>query len=195
MARPRQVTDEQILDAARSAVLSNGAQVSLDVIAQQIGVTSPALIKRFGTRESLFLAALIPDLRELDALFDEPIDERPFAEQLESLIARLSEYFARTLPRVMALRECGVSDELINRKIKLPLPVRAVDQMTRWLGAVEEEGLIGSDLLRTAATAIVGAVTTRMISAHLSKRPWPKSSQKKHQAELAELFARALDAE
>jgi AcrR family transcriptional regulator len=194
VARPRTVTDEQIVEATRSAVLEKGAQVSLDSVAKQIGVTSPALLKRFGTRENLLIAALIPDLAELDALFEEPGEVTTFVDDLEALIGRLSQYFARVLPWVMALRECGVSDDLIHQKIKLPLPVRAVEQMTRWLRGRRKRGLIDSDLLETAATAIVGAVTTRMVSAHLSKRPWSKSSQKKHQRELAVLFAAALDA-
>ncbi len=194
MARPRQVTDEQILEAARRSVLEDGAQVSLDAIAQRLGVTSPALIKRFGTRENLFIAALVPDQSELDECFDDADAERSFPEQLESLIDRLSDYFARTMPRMMALRECGVSDEVIRERIKLPIPVRAVDRTTRWLEAMKRDRLIDGDMLATAASAIVGAISMRMISAHLSKRPWSKSSQRKYQSELAEMFCRALDA-
>src|SRR5687767_14324289 len=98
MARPLTVTDEQIVEATRSAVLEKGAQVSLDSVAKQIGVTSPALLKRFGTRENLLIAALIPDLAELDALFEEPAEVTTFVDDLESLIARVSQYFARVLP-------------------------------------------------------------------------------------------------
>ena len=195
MARPRQITDDQILEATRDAVLHNGAQVSLDIVAQQLGVTSPALIKRFGTRQKLILAALSPDEKELDSLFEEPIDDRPFVEQVESLIDRLSSYFAMALPRVMALRECGVSQEIIHEKIKMPMPVRAVAAMTRWLTSMHREGFIeDGDALETAATAIVGAITTRMIAAHLTKKTWSPRSQNKHQAELAALFARGLAA-
>ena len=60
MARPRLITDEQILTTMRSCVLEHGAQVSLDVVAQQLGVTSPALLKRFGSLEALMLEALRP---------------------------------------------------------------------------------------------------------------------------------------
>jgi AcrR family transcriptional regulator len=195
MARPRQITDLQILDATRDAVLHKGAQVSLDIVAQQLGVTSPALIKRFGTRQNLILAALCPDEKELDFLFEAPIDERPFVEQVESLIDRVSQYFAMTLPRVMALRECGVSHEVINEKIKMPMPVRAVAAMTRWLKSMHRAGFFeDGEALETTATAIIGAITTRMIAAHLTKKPWSTRSQNKHQTELAALFARGLAA-
>lgn len=194
MARPRQVTDEQILESTRSAVLLHGAQVSLDVVAQQIGVTSPALIKRYGNRQALLLAALRPDERALEALFEQTIDDRAFSEQLEALLDGLSTYFARTMPCVMALRECGITQEQFVREIKLPMPVLAVAGMKRWLHAARARGLIESDMLETAATALIGAVSTRMVSAHLSKREWSRRSQLAHQRELTALFTRALAA-
>lgn len=60
MARPRQISDEQILTTMCSCVLSHGPQVSLDLVAKELGVTGPALLKRFGTREELMLRALRP---------------------------------------------------------------------------------------------------------------------------------------
>lgn len=194
MARPRQVTDEQILEATRSAVLQRGAQVSLDAVAQQIGVTSPALLKRYGNRQALLLAALRPDEKALDALFLEPIDERPFVDQLTELLDGLSKYFARTMPCVMALRECGFSHEDVVREFKLPMPVLAMAGCKRWLQAMRERGLIESAMIETAATAMVGAVMTRMVSSHLSQTTFTRRSQLAHQRELAALFARALAA-
>ena len=60
MGRPRQITDEQILDTTRTCVLEHGAQVSLDVVAERLGVTAPALLKRFGCRQELMVNALRP---------------------------------------------------------------------------------------------------------------------------------------
>lgn len=192
MARPRQVTDEQIVAATRDAVHEHGPQASLDVVAERLGVTAPALIKRFGTRQNLVLTALAPDFAELDAIFDAPIDERSFEVQLESIIDRLSSYMAATLPRVMALRECGFSNEALMERVKVPMPVRASNGMHLWLKAARAEGLVSGDQLETAAMAIVGAVTTRTIAAHLTKQTWSARSQRKHGLELASLFARAL---
>lgn len=60
MTRPRTVTDQAILDAARHCAMERGPAVSLDVIAERVGVTSPALLKRFGSRQDLMIAALRP---------------------------------------------------------------------------------------------------------------------------------------
>jgi len=55
MARPRLITDEQILTTMRSCVLELGSHVSLDLVADKLGVTAPALLKRFGNRQELLL--------------------------------------------------------------------------------------------------------------------------------------------
>ncbi|MBI4818502.1 MAG: hypothetical protein HY791_19705 [Deltaproteobacteria bacterium] len=192
MARPRQVTDEQILDATRAAVLEKGAQVSLDFVAQRLGVTSPALIKRYGTRQNLMLQALCPREVELDEVFAMPIDDRPFVDQLASLVGRLAAYFELALPRVMALKECGVSHELIRDRIRLPMPVRAVAATTRWLTERREASAIESDALETAATSIVGAVTLRAIEARLTEKRRTSRARTKFELELARLVARGL---
>lgn len=194
MGRPRQVTDEQILSATRRVVLEHGAQISLDVVAQEVGVTSPALLKRYGTRHALLIAALRPDDAEFARLFEVPPDDRPFAEQLESMLDGLSKYFNKTFPCMMALRECGIPREELEQTIKLPPIVTGIRAMTRWLGLMSKRGLIETDAHESAATAIIGAVSTRTISRHLAKLQASTRSQREHQQELAEMFARALGA-
>ena len=60
MARPRTITDEQILGTMRASVLEHGPAVSLDFVAEKLGVTGPALLKRFGSRQKLMIEALKP---------------------------------------------------------------------------------------------------------------------------------------
>jgi AcrR family transcriptional regulator len=192
MARPRLVSDEQILTATRTAVVEKGAQVSLDAVAQQLGISSPALIKRFGTRQNLLLAALSPNLESLDAIFERPVDDSPIEGQLGAVIARLAHYFLETMPHLMTLRECGISHDVLQERIKAPIPLKAVTGLKRWLGSLHARELIEGDMLETVAMAVVGAVMTRVISAHLAQQAWPPKAQRKFQTELAALFTRAL---
>lgn len=192
MARPRLITDEQILAATREIVLDHGVQSPLELVSQRLGVTAPALLKRFGTRQALLVAALSPDDALLDAVFEVPLDDRPLTAQLEGLIARLSRFFAHMFPRLMALRECGVPMTVLDGETKVPRPVRAVRATQRWLEQARARGLVDSALVETAATAIVGALSTRAISSHLSKRPWSSRSEREYQHELALLFTQAL---
>jgi len=61
MARPRRVSDEEVLSSVRRAVLEHGPSVSMDHIAAELGVTPPAIFRRFGSRNELLIAALKPD--------------------------------------------------------------------------------------------------------------------------------------
>src|SRR5688500_1329836 len=99
MARPRQITDEQILATMRSSVLQHGPAVSLDLVAEQLKVTSPALIKRFGTRRALMIAALRPadDNAFLKRMAQGP-DDRPLQVQLEEVITSFSEVASEAMP-------------------------------------------------------------------------------------------------
>src|SRR5262249_61326624 len=109
MARPGQVTDEEILKVARACTLEHGPHVSLDMVAEKLGVTPPALLKRFGSRRALLLAALRPndDPRYLSDLARGP-DERPLPTQLEELLARVLDLMVREVPCMVALRESGI---------------------------------------------------------------------------------------
>lgn len=191
MARPQKISDADILSTMRAAVIEHGPLVSLDLVAEQLGVTAPALLKRFGTRQNLFLKALQPDEEGLKRVFAEPLTDDRLVIQLGQLIGRLSDHFRAALPCAIALRSCGLSEEFCDKK---PLLLPAVDGATRWLENMRDRGLINqSSSPSTTGTAIVGAVTTRLLAAYLRRKPWPPTSQARYAKELAELFARALE--
>ncbi|WP_019588083.1 TetR/AcrR family transcriptional regulator [Deinococcus apachensis] len=54
MARPRSITDEQIVAAAREAFLEQGFSATTLEIARRAGVSEGTLFKRFATKEDLF---------------------------------------------------------------------------------------------------------------------------------------------
>ena len=193
MARPRQVTDEQILQTMRSSVLQHGPAVSLDVVAQQLKVTSPALLKRFGNRRALMIAALRPG--EDDAwvrLLARGPDDRPLAVQLEEAITSVSEAFGEAMPCMFALRESGIPLTEVFSGSQVPPPVRAVRAMSRWLSLLCDRGLADGSAVETAATALMGAISTRAMTAHLTRTPWSPRAKREYARQLARLFTRAL---
>lgn len=193
MARPRQITDEQILSTMRSSVLQHGPAVSLDLVAEQLHVTSPALIKRFGTRRALMIAALKPpdDSAWLGKLAGGP-DDRPLQAQLEDVISSFSEAFAEAMPCMFALRESGIPLAEVFPPTQVPPQVRVVQAVTRWLGQLAARGVVEGKALETAATALVGAVSTRAVTAHLTRTPWSQKAQREYARQLSQLFTRAL---
>ena len=58
MARPRTVTDEQILQAARRCFIEGGPAVPLTRIASEVGVSPAAICKRMGSKSELLLKSL-----------------------------------------------------------------------------------------------------------------------------------------
>lgn len=58
MARPRTISDEQLLEAAREVFVEQGFSATTAGIARRAGVSEGTLFKRFATKEELFEAAI-----------------------------------------------------------------------------------------------------------------------------------------
>ena len=179
MARPQQISNDEILAATRACVLEHGPGISLDRIAQQLGVTPPALIKRFGNRRALMVAALRPpaDPPWIGHLESGP-DDSPLDQQLEVMLGRILEFFLEVVPCLSTLRESGIPLEEIYPSNSPPPPVRGIRALTAWLKRARARGLVVGDDFETAATAIIGALHGRIFVAHLMKRSWSRRSQR-----------------
>lgn len=192
MARPRLITDEQILTTMRACVLERGASVSLDVVAERLGVTSPALLKRFGNRQELMLKALLPpESPAWMAEFDRGPDERPIEKQLAEHFDRLWAFFQDVIPCVSALRESGVPHEKLFEG-KRQGPVHSIRAISRWLEKARDAGLIDTESPESVATAILGALQTRAFTAHIAKLQYSTRSNREYLGDLVQLFTRAL---
>jgi AcrR family transcriptional regulator len=191
MARPRQVSDEQILASMREAVLADGPGVSLEQVASHLKVSAPALLKRFGSRQALMLAALRPadNPAWIEQLAQGP-GEGGLEEQLSSIFLQISEFMSDAIPCVVALRESGIPSEQLFPKSQHP--ERGLRAMQRWLKLAKQMGLVTAPELDTAAFAMLGALQTRAFFNHLMKREFPRGAQRQYVAELARLFTRTL---
>ncbi|MDP1829983.1 MAG: TetR/AcrR family transcriptional regulator [Archangium sp.] len=192
MARPRLITDEQILTTMRSSVLERGAGVSLDVVAERLGVTAPALLKRFGSRLELMLKALQPpDAPPWMEEFDRGPDQRPLEVQLSEHFDRIWTFFEKIIPCVSALRESGVPHEKIFEG-KRNAPVHAIRAISKWLEKAQAAGLIETSAPESVATAILGALQTRAFTSHVAKVQYSTRSNREYLDDLVQLFSRAL---
>jgi AcrR family transcriptional regulator len=192
MARPRLITDEQILTTMRSCVLEQGAQVSLDMVAGKLGVTGPALLKRFGSRQELMLRALKPppQIPFVAELRRGPVPDVTLEQQLDGLFVKVFDFFAQMVPCVSALRESGIPHEQVFDKIDSPL--HAIHAMSRWVELAVEQGLAECETPESAATAMLGALQTRAFTAHVMKQAYSTRSNREYLHDLAHLFSRAL---
>lgn len=191
MARPRLITDEQILSAMRASVLEFGPGVSLDVVAERLGVTAPALLKRFQSRQRLMLEALRPPEVPTWVQRHQAVDGRPLGAQLEDLFTDIWAFFSEAVPCVMALRESGIDAELWKKAVGTG-PLKGLQAMVRWLELAQAAGLIETDDLETAAYTMLGALHMRTITAHLTRQSMAARHHRRHLESLASFFASAL---
>jgi AcrR family transcriptional regulator len=186
MARPRQVSDEDILAAVRVAVVEQGPHVSLDIVAERLGVTAPALFRRFRSRQDLLLAALRPEpVPPLLTAIETGPDERPIAAQLEELFTQASRFFAATIPCLVALRESGIPVDDMYRGAEAA-PLKVMRALTRWLERARTRGLMDVPDAHTAALAMLGALQAPAFLRHLTNDsgPWDATRYAKPLAQL-----------
>lgn len=191
MARPRLVTDEQILKTMRSSVLEHGPSVSLDLVAEQLGVTAPALLKRFGNRQNLMIEALRPPEEPTWVKAHLSVDQRPLDAQLETLFTDIWEFLAEVVPCVMALRQSGIDFDQV-QKVKWPGPTRGLTALSGWLELAKGEGLLEADDVETTAYTMLGALHLRTINSHIGRQSLATRHHRSHLRGLASFFARAL---
>ncbi len=195
MARPRLISDEQILDATRVAVNEFGPGVSLDVVAGKLGVSQPALLKRFGTRRELLISALKPpsEPEYAPALTQGP-DGRPLVEQVGQLVEWLTTYFETYAPRIAALRESGIPMcDVFPDSAGEPAPLRIKRGIADWLARAQARGLLGKDLdLDTCAFSMVAIVSSRAHLRHIFQKSPIRSSERAFMKSITEFFVRAL---
>jgi AcrR family transcriptional regulator len=193
MARPRLISDEQILSTMRACVLDKGPHVSLDLVAEQLHVTGPALLKRFGSREELMLRALRPPETPdfLPELERGPDAASPLEAQLEAIFVRFWGYIAQVMPCVTALRESGIPPERLWVD-KSRGPLRTTESLVKWLQQGHTQGLLSAPNLESVALAMMGAIQSRAMTAHLLKQSFSLRSQRAYLKDIAQLFTRAL---
>jgi AcrR family transcriptional regulator len=175
MARPKQVTDEELLKIALECFLEHGANVSVQFIADKVGLSQPALFKRFGTKEELFLRAVAPP-EQLPVI--EWIDASPSSgslrPQLVQLLEKVWEMLSWVLPRVQLLQEARIPRETVMARYKTPPPVQLIMSIEGFFKRARQQNQVRHDLdPRFVAQWIFGALMGRTF---LSKTMAQKTS-------------------
>ncbi|HEY7446129.1 MAG TPA: helix-turn-helix domain-containing protein [Vicinamibacterales bacterium] len=153
--RPRSVTDEDIIDAARNCLLAVGPSVTVAAIGERIGITGPAVLKRFGSKENLVARALLseppPDLSHGP-------DPGPLRAQLVETLLHIERLLLGAAPKLATLRAGGVK---ASQWLDKPHPRKARESLRGWLvKARKTHGLSHPDL-DAAADLLISLVEAR----------------------------------
>lgn len=166
MGRPRQVSDEQILAAARRCFLARGVHVPVQVVAEELGVSHAALFARFGTKEALLIAALgPPKVLPFAAALDDGPDARPLPAQLGELGRQLVDYFEHIGAGWALLQAAGIGLDKVFRGHDRPTPLAAYDRLYAWLRRARRRGLLGPCDLDVLTWTFLGALHHRVFRA------------------------------
>lgn len=190
MARPKQVSDEQILTAARTRFLRDGVGVSAAEIARELGVSHTTVLNRFGSKEALMVAALGPPLHVpwVAALNAGP-DERPIRDQLVEHATVMSGFYRELMVGVAVLRSAGVDieGELHKRGEELP-PAQAMRALTGWLVRAQQAGRLAECDVETLAATLLGALHNWAFTAQACGFPMAPGYGERHVERLIDLL-------
>lgn len=179
MVRPRTISDEQILDAARECLLQHGPSVSMEVIAAELGVSAQAVLKRFHSKQELVVACLCPGHPpQWVELIEQGPDDRPLSEQLSELLTELAVFFTDIVRRMELLRWSGISPQEILSQFDEPPPVRNIQAISAWLQRAWERKLIRSvDFDATAMFILTSMHGPAMLREFLGRPPTGHSQE------------------
>ncbi len=178
MGRPRQVLDEDILEVARACFIEHGASVSTEAIAGRLGVSGPALLKRFGSKKALLKAAFrVGEAPPWMPLAEAGPDTRDIREQLRELAHIVDAFFRRMVPAFSVLREAGITPEDWRGKGQPP-PTRSLEVMTEWFQRAQEHGHLrrGADP-NVMASLFLAGIQHRYFLAHISNQVVPTEQE------------------
>lgn len=185
MSRPKEVSDDQIIEAARRVFLAHGAQTPIAMVADELGVSSTALHLRMGSKKALLLKALCPtDPPVIQQLADGPDETVPVPKQLRDILLQLQIWSEAEIPATFTLYSIGVlpepGDEIENSQ-----PARLRRALAGWLRKAARLRRT-SCAPRVATEILLGVLEARALHAFISRRP---NSLRESRAFIRELVA------
>ncbi|WP_257461894.1 TetR/AcrR family transcriptional regulator [Archangium lipolyticum] len=194
MGRPRQVLDEDILVAARACFIEHGASVSTETIAARLGVSGPALLKRFGSKRELLKAAFgvakePPWLR----LLETGPDERDLMAQILEVASAIDAFFREMVPAFSVLREAGITPEEWRGENKdVPPPARTYETVAGWFRRAQEQGRLRKGDPSAMAGMFLAGLQYRYFLAHITNQPVPTEQEVPWMQNMVDIFWRGV---
>lgn len=179
MARPRTVSDEQIVAAAVRAIGKHGpAQLTLAHVGAEAGVSAAALVQRFGSKAALLRTVSADGSRHAAAAFDAAeAAKAPPLRTLHRALASFAEGIgSRTeLANHLGMLQMDLADEELRREAARQAKV-VRSRIARLLDAAVAMGDLGScdtaALATTVHTAYSGALITWAVEGRGSLTAW-----------------------
>lgn len=167
MPRPRLATDRQILEATVAAIGKHGpAKLTLAHVADEVGLTPAALLRRFGSKAGLLAAVAAQGAATADAVFDdaEQRSSTPLDGLLEALTSFTGDIRTRTeLANHMAMLQLDIAEPHL-RKQAARQSRTARERIAYLVRAAAEAGQLEADRPAELADAVYTAYNGALIT-------------------------------
>lgn len=170
MARPITITDEQILEAARTVFLKDGMNASTVEIARLAGVAEGTIFRRFATKEALFWAAIKPPavpswVRELDLLSG----QGDMRDNLILIVREIIHFAQERIPFAM-LGWSHKPSAPVAPEEEAPI-VRDSRRLVRFLQQEVERGRLRPCRVEMVARLLLGSCLNLVLDSAVNKQP------------------------
>ncbi|MCY1083673.1 TetR/AcrR family transcriptional regulator [Archangium lansingense] len=194
MARPRQVLDEEILEAARACFIEHGVSVSTETIAARLGVSGPALLKRFGSKRELLKAAFsIGKAPPWLPMVEVGPDARELTVQLREVAGAIDTFFRAMVPAFAVMREAGITpEELRGDDKEAPAPARTYLALAGWFRRAQEQGRLREGDPGVMASLFVAGLQYRYFLAHVTNESVPTEAEVPWLERMVDIFWRGV---
>ena len=184
MPRNKTITDDEILAAARSLFLQEGAKASTRTLAKQAGISETVIFQRFGTKEELFFAAMVPPKMHFRAMFEVQPGQKPVTTNLEIISLQIVAYFREMMPIFLALISHPSFDmQTFLQQHTLPA-VQIKQELNAYLNAEADLGRIQPDK---------GAVVASVLLSHLHNLALSETIEAHRPTDTERATAEAID--
>lgn len=169
MARPRQITDEQIVNAARDAFLEQGFGATTAEIARRAGVSEGTLFKRFSSKEELFEVAVgLRDYGRWRAALTAMTGVGEVRRNLETTALAILNESGQLMPNLVAMFSRGYDPSHNPMLDRLDDPVRRdADVLAEYLRAETRLGRVRPLDVDVTALTLMGALTHYIHREHM----------------------------
>jgi AcrR family transcriptional regulator len=171
VTRPKEVSDAEIIKAARKVFLERGTQTPVTEVAKELGVSSATLFLRMGSKDNLVTAALWPPDPPVMKRLDEGVRQgEPVDDQLLSIVYELADYVAAEIAATFLLYAGGRRPRP-GEDFSEVTPMVLRRKLARWLTEAAGAGRRSGPKPEIAAELIMGTLEARNLHAFITKKP------------------------
>lgn len=193
MGRPRTHSDEEILETARSCFLAQGPSVPISTIAAELGLSGPALLHRFGSKQQLLIAAMCPDPAQLPLqALRRGVSEEPIPIQMREVAREIATHLRRVMPRMAVLRAAGISPFDAWSHYEAPPPIIIHRALTDWVTAALQQGRLRPCEPVHVASAFMGGLQAQAILTIAGQAPASEEENERYINHLVQIHWEGL---